>query len=355
MAHGKSEVKKKKRVVFIYGSHGNPTDYELLLPYLEQILKEAERDKKAILLLLEQAGPSISGEELKREIQTMFGVSISTAELLWDEKLIQGVLKTIFEINQNRVLKEVQERGARAITNVQAKPLVDFIVNCGLEVRIEECPFEAWLYYQREYELLKSGFRLFLRGDEEGSLDCLEKSVEWYLEALKIRDKAFLEFIGELSARFPDAHIVTVRGPLHCGIHKELEKQGIEVRPITVERFIPDHFFPFELLVSRLYNGARISPHERREILRREYIFESLMSLIERSAIKSSLKAQIVNQIVRRVDEEELKEFLKLLALFTSSGIFRSPEGPATAVYDWLLEKGKITDEERKLFEGEAF
>ncbi|RZN41116.1 MAG: hypothetical protein EFT35_02355 [Methanophagales archaeon ANME-1-THS] len=317
-------------------------------------MKETERAKKVILLLLEQAGPSISGVELKREIQTLFGVSISTAELLWDETLIQRILKTIFEIHQNNLIKEVQERGAQALTKVQAQPLVNFIVRTGLTVVLEECPFEAWLCYQREYELVHQGFRLFLQGDEAGSLNYLEKSVEWYLEALKIRDKAFLEFVDRLATRSPHAYIVTVRGPLHCGIHKELEKQGIEVRSMTVEPFTPDHFLPFELLVSRLYSGARISPHERKEILRREYVVELLMSLIERSVVKSSLKAQIVNQIVKRMDERGLKELLELLALFSASRIFQAPEDPATAVYDWLLEKGMIVEAERQFFEAEA-
>jgi len=344
------KVGKSGVFFLIYCFHGHQKDYELALPYLEEIINEAARGKRAVLLLLEQAGPPLSIEEIRKDITTTFRSHLSTTELLWDEKHINGALKKVFKINQDRVIKEVEARGVSVLTNIRAKPLIEFISRHGLEIKLEESPFEAWLYYQRELESVKSGITLFVRGDDEGSLEWLEKSVEYYLKALKTRDDAFMEFIDGLFTRFPAAYLITLRGPLHFGIHRELEKLGTMTRAITVEKFTADTFSPFERLVSRLYRGEQIPSSERRELLKREYIFELLMSLLEKIEVTSSLKAKLVNQVVKRIDEKERKELLAFLSLLTSAGIFCFPEDPANAVYDWLVEKGKLDEEERRWF-----
>lgn len=116
---------------------------------------------------------------------------MSTGELLRNEKLTHEVLKNIFDINQSKVTKEVEERGVKAVTNIKAEPLIEFILKHGLAVKLEEAPFEAWLDYQRGSEFLKRGISLFLQGEEEGSLECLEKKV-WSITLRHLRHETTL-------------------------------------------------------------------------------------------------------------------------------------------------------------------
>lgn len=102
----------------------------------------------------------------------------------------------------------------------------------GKKVTVEGAPenTDAILArYKRAYELQKEAEEAFSKGDVETAAEKEQLYMQEFAQACLERDIILETYIKELRQKYPNRHIVVVRGAMHFGIAKKMKEEGSTV------------------------------------------------------------------------------------------------------------------------------
>lgn len=359
MPDGKSIVMKEKD--FISQLEGDILTKPLVgikakrLPY-------AQGNNKFVVVYFYHSGEDFESlrrvlDELRLEAQQRNKEFIYIDELgLIPEETIQSNMKTnnygereAFE-NVKKILQDDVNKLEKGITiigesNPFYRELYKYLAQYRVKSFMEDLRYERW----REIVTFDSlgyygkAINYFFFNNIDKYLESIERFIEGYWEYnVRKRDEDFRNQIKGIIAKYPNSIIFTIRGIGHYGLEEVLLIENLEIETLLLgEGTFEDNMLDSQIYYVFLTNGVVMKEDERRLMLLKTYLEDTLRAYFTREGLKIPEATRLVCKIVKHLKEEDILKFSQ--AIYFS--VIKQPEKLNDMwqfTYNWMKSQGFI-------------
>ncbi|MBU1523894.1 MAG: hypothetical protein KKG50_04440, partial [Candidatus Omnitrophica bacterium] len=346
---GLGELKEAKkgrvRVIYIPG-HSSKEDFENIKELLEEERRLAESKKKKFIAVIETTGLAIESiikayPELKKmDFNSKRYEEIFIKRFKRADRIHKGLYRS-FEQGDRHYGLDISESGHFGFLD----ELFTYLAENKIKTIPEDAGYQQWLESYGAENLFGLLLQSFTQADlafKEQEPAAYHKLLRAYVDLRVIsntsRDAKIANQIENLMVKYPGVHIVIVLGLGHLKMHERLRGAFYEIEH-EMPCFELSDLSPEDEVIIREIINKPLDKKEERGILFRVFPAHYFYSKISEVEPETYLAIKIARKIADRLEEKEICDLLKKIRQERES------------FYRWMIEKGRIKEEERHYFE----